>query len=167
MHDSSYEWAGRYQGRFASGIDSDGRQIEAPQFHSALSAATLYTTAEDYARFLEAVLADRDAISVIRASSVDVAPGLGFTWGLGWGLWKGDRGEFIWHWGDNPGFKAFVIGSLSLGDSVVVLTHSDNGLSLAEEVVGSVLPEATGVFRFYMLRNGVHRLVCRELGWCF
>lgn len=167
MTDSSYVWDGRYQDRFAPGSYSDGRPVQAPQFHSAVSAATLYTTVVDYARFLEAVLADQQAISAIRDSAVEVAPELGFSWGLGWGLWRADGQEFIWHWGDNPGYKAFVVASLRTGDGAVILTNSDSGLALAEAVAETALPEAAGVFRFYMLRNGVHRLVCRELGWCF
>ena len=88
-------------------------------------------------------------------------------WWLGWGLWQGEGEEFIWHWGDNPGFKAFAVASLRTGDGVVILTNSDDGLELAEAVIETAMTQATGVFRFYMLRNGMHRVVCRKLGWCF
>jgi CubicO group peptidase (beta-lactamase class C family) len=167
MTDSSYVWVDGYQRRFASGFLSNGQEARGQQFHSAVSAATLYTTAEDYARFFGAVLADPQAVRTIRDAPVEVAPELGFAWGLGWGLWQGEGEEFIWHWGDNPGFKAFAVASLRTGDGVVILTNSDDGLELAEAVIETAMTQATGVFRFYMLRNGMHRVVCRKLGWCF
>jgi hypothetical protein len=69
--------------------------------------------------------------------------------------------------GRHPCFKAFVIASTRTGDGILILTNSDNGLELAEAIVDVVLPDAGGVFKFYMLRNGLSRLVCRELGRCF
>jgi CubicO group peptidase (beta-lactamase class C family) len=167
MTDSRYVWDGRYASRFAYGTTADGQKDGTPQYLSAVSAATLYTTAGDYARFLEHVLGDQQAMQVVSGSAVEVAPELGFAWGSGWGLWQGEDEQYIWHWGDNPGFKAFVIASLQTGNGVVILTSSENGLALAESVVDSALPQAMGVFRFYMLRNGLHRMVCRKLGWCF
>jgi CubicO group peptidase (beta-lactamase class C family) len=167
MVDSSYIWSDRYASRFAYGSSSNGEEDGHRQFLSAVSAATLYTTADDYATFLETVLGAQHAMQVISGSAVEVVPELGFAWGLGWGLWQGDNERFIWHWGDNPGFKAFTIASLQTGDGVVILTNSDDGLALAESIVDTVLPQATGVFKFYILRSGLHRMVCRKFGWCF
>ncbi len=167
MTDSSYVWDDRYAKRFAYGSSPNGEKDGNPQFSSAVSAATLYTTVDDFAMFVESVLADQPALQITLDSATEVAPELGFAWGLGWGLWQSEDERFIWHWGDNPGFKAFVIASVETGDGVVILTNSDNGLALAESVVNIALPQAAGVFKFYLLRNGVHRLVCRRLGWCF
>lgn len=167
MTDSSYVWNDRYAKRFAYGSSSQGENDGNPQFSAAVSAATLYTTVGDFARFMETLLTDQQALQVILGSATEVAPELGFAWGLGWGLWQSEDERFIWHWGDNPGFKAFVIASLKTGDGVVILTNSDNGLALAESVVDTALPQAAGVFKFHMLRSGVHRMVCRRFGWCF
>lgn len=40
-----------------------------------------------------------------------------------------------WHWGDNPGFKAFFMLDPASGESIVLLTNSQNGLSTYREVL--------------------------------
>ena len=167
MHDSGYVWHDRFEARHAAGTSSSGEPLPPQRFNSPLAAATLYTTAGDYARFVAAVLADHDLLQAMSEPAVDIDRDLGFSWGPGWGVWRGPNQRFIWHWGDNPGFKAFVIASADRGDGLVILTNSDNGLDLASDLVDTMLPEAHGAFRFYLLRNGLERFVCREFGWCF
>lgn len=166
MSDSAYVWIDRFEASYASGTSTAGEPLPPHPFNSPLAAATLYTTADDYGRFVTAVLADRTVLEAMSEPVVEIDRDLGFSWGLGWGVWNGQSERFIWHWGDNPGFKAFVIASTGSGDGLVVLTNSDNGLALAADLVDLRLPQAGGAFRFYMLRNGLSRLVCREFGWC-
>ena len=78
----------------------------------------------------------------------------------GSGLWQGAGDRFIWHWGDNPGFKAFIIASTRTGHGIGILTSSDYGLELAEAIAVGVLPDTDDVFRLCLLRKGLSHLIC-------
>jgi CubicO group peptidase (beta-lactamase class C family) len=166
MTDSSYVWEARFESRLAVGTDSDGEPVTAEHFRKALAAATLYTTSADYARFVAAVLADRELKRTLIEPRVPVQEDCGFAWGPGWGLWQGGDDRHIWHWGDNPGFKALVAASIRTGDGVVILTNSDEGLALARSVVDKLMPAADGIFGFYMLKSRAGRMPCRGPGCC-
>jgi tetratricopeptide (TPR) repeat protein len=62
------------------------------------------------------------------------------SWGLGWGLEKNEKGEYFWHWGDNRIFRCFVMASRGSRSGLVMFTNSVNGLSIADEMVRSVIP---------------------------
>lgn len=57
------------------------------------------------------------------------------SWGLGVGIQTTSHGKLVWHWGDNPGMKAFFALDPASGDSIILLTNSDNGLSTYKEVL--------------------------------
>jgi hypothetical protein len=78
---------------------------------------------------------------------------------------QGER--LIWHWGSNPGYRAFVMASVKTGDGLVLLTNNDNGLALAEPAVDAVLPGDHRIFKLYMLRDGLSFVACRSLNLCF
>jgi hypothetical protein len=46
----------------------------------------------------------------------------------GWGIERGQVDPHIWHWGNNTGYRAFVIASVRTGDGFVMLTNGENGL---------------------------------------
>jgi CubicO group peptidase (beta-lactamase class C family) len=116
------------------------------------AAASLRTTATDYARFLSAVLRGArlkpETAARMTAPQVQLDPACirctertatvrseAVAWGLGWGLEHGSEGRGIWHWGDNPGFKSYVAASLATRRGVVFFTNSDAGLSLRNRLV--------------------------------
>ena len=81
----------------------------------------LWTTAEDYARFL--IYASQDT----RRAEI-VAPLRGnLGWGLGWGLESSAAGKFAWHWGDGSGVKNLFMFHLPSRTGLVVLTSGENG----------------------------------------
>lgn len=86
--------------------------------------------------------------------------------GIGWGTERGEKETFIWQWGNNPGYRAFVMASTSSGDAVVMLTNSENGLAMAEPIVTTVLPGDHSVFKSYLVREGFSYFVCKNLNWC-
>ena len=112
------------------------------------AAASLYTTAEDYAKLVSAVLADSVSLSLILASPVEVRPALGLSWGYGWGIETADGGPYLWQWGNNPGYRAFTMVSASSGKGYVLLTSSERGMPLAASLARSIIPADHGVFRF-------------------
>jgi CubicO group peptidase (beta-lactamase class C family) len=104
-------------------------------------AASLLTTARDYARFLTHVVAPppeglalgpatRDAMATpqVRINSA-------LAWGLGWGIQEDEYGRTLWHWGANNGFRNFVVADPANGRAVVVLTNSGNGPRVYERVI--------------------------------
>ncbi|MCP3382240.1 beta-lactamase family protein [Bradyrhizobium sp. CCGUVB4N] len=109
------------------------------RFPYEIAASSLYTTANDYARFMAAVLNDEQLLSSITRDPRKLsAPHL--SWGLGWGLEEKNHPVAIWHWGSNPGFRALAMANLQSRDAIVVLTSSDAGMPLAKTILGSVMP---------------------------
>lgn len=165
MTNSAFRWLPQFAGSVVPGMSSTGqpRQLN---FSEAIAPASLHTTANDYARFLAALLADAEAMRLIVETPVSVVPTLGLAWGLGWGIERGDKENFLWHWGNNPGYRAFVMASTSTGDAVVILTSSEDGLKMAKPIVTAVLPGRHDVFRSYFVREGLAYVACKDLNWC-
>lgn len=89
----------------------------------------LWTTAEDYARFL--MYASQDP----RRAEV-VAPMRGnLGWGLGWGLESSAEGRFAWHWGDTSGVKNLFMLHLPSRTGLVVFTNGENGLRVYRRLI--------------------------------
>lgn len=121
------------------------------RFNSPVAAASLYTTAEDYALFLSAFLANQQLLVQTSSTPVSVAPTLGIDWGYGWGIQRSERGPNLWHWGNNPGFRSFTMVSPESGDGFVIFTSSDQGMALAVPLAYEVLPGEHNAFRFSMV----------------
>lgn len=117
-----------------------------------MGAASLYTSAGDYARFLATVLADAPLLALTTAHTVPLAPALGLHWGLGWGLAQHPRhGTLLWHWGNNPGYRAFTLLSPHSGDGLVLLSAHHRGMALAVPLAEALWPGPHPVFSFHRL----------------
>jgi CubicO group peptidase (beta-lactamase class C family) len=121
------------------------------------AAASLETTAEDYAIFLDAVLQRKGlkAATLHEMESSQIAVDTGCSncvegtpsgklstaifWGLGFGIEKTAEGESLWHWGDNGVFKAFFVVRPETRSGVVYMTNSENGLSIARQILSETL----------------------------
>ena len=93
------------------------------------AAASLVTTGPDYARFLQAALRNQE----IHREQIQIGPMLG--WGLGWGVERAAGREYVWQWGDNPGYKNFVVAEPASGDAVFVFTNGDSGARIYDRLV--------------------------------
>lgn len=155
MNSSSFVWREDYEHTSARPHDKEGHVREKGRPKKALAAATLHTTAGDYARFVAEVLAPTlaapETVDAMLTPQIDArkkrtaggdseAQGH-VAWGLGWALEVVD-GEVatFWHWGDNETFRCFVMVSPESGDGFVVFTNSFHGLSLTEPLTEDVLP---------------------------
>ena len=107
-----------------------------------MAAAGLWTTADDLARWvidLQKAHAGKPARrlrrDMARAMFDPVPPG---DWGLG--VLRGGTGQAAWfgHLGGNAGYPTAVIGFVSSGHGVVVLTNGDGGFGLIREIVTAV-----------------------------
>lgn len=168
MTSSSYRWRPGYELRMVAARPPEARAA-APVRKDLLpiAAVTLHTTARDYAKFMTAVLRDAPALRAISESGVAVEPQLGITWGLGWGLADHAGDRFIWHWGNNPGYKSFAMASVKTGNGFVVFTNSDNGIALARSMAAQTWEgDSHPLFRFYMLREGAGNWLCKKFDLC-
>ena len=152
MTDSSFVWHQRFESVHAAPHDKKGRPEGKERPRQAKAAGTLHTTAEDYARFLEAVLGDDPKEGqgewLTPTSRIDRRLG----WSLGWGFETAADGNLFWQWGDDGTFKAFAAGSHPRGVAVVVLTNGARGLRVGRPVVERVLGSDLRFLDFWMLR---------------
>ena len=167
MAHSDYIWSKSLESDYVRGTTVHGKSLAPSHFETPVAAFSLYTSAADYARFVVAVLNDAPVLQTMLGAPVRVEPTLGLQWGLGWGIEGAPHDQFIWHWGNNPGYRAFVMASVKSGDGVVILTNGENGLAVAEPIVQSVLPGTHPTFKFSRIPNGVEHFVCRTFGLCF
>ncbi len=141
MTASSYVWRAAYETTAAVGHDYLQQPVPMQAPAKANAGSSLYTTVSDYARFLAEMLhptlLDPGTVAKMLRPEVEVSKGL--AWALGWGIERAGARSFFWHWGDDVASRGFAIGCRETGDGVVVLTDSENGLSLAEPIVASAL----------------------------
>lgn len=154
MESSAFVWRPAFEGRAAAGHDEWKESLGVRRRDEANAAASLLTTAEDYARFLIALLEGRglraatleEALTrqVQVASNERVEDTTGrLYWGLGWGLQHGGGGRGIWQWGHNDGFRAYLFGYPDRRDAFVYFANGDNGLSIARDLL-RLVAEAAG-----------------------
>ncbi len=152
MTNSSYVWQEKYERLKAFAHNSAGETTGRSKPAQASAAASLHTTALDYAKFVRAILKreglteaivremlkpqikanEKCAVCVERADAGRLSPSI--SWGLGWGLQKTASGDFFWHWGDNGNVKSYVAASDKTKTGIVLFANSANGLSIADEI---------------------------------
>jgi CubicO group peptidase (beta-lactamase class C family) len=120
-------------------------------FAEANAAASLYTTATDYAKFMAYWVKDDALVALTLAKPVSTDPGLGLSWGYGWGIEAAAGGPYLWQWGNNPGYRAFAMISTASGNGFVLLTNSEQGMKLVEPLARTAVPSEHGAFRFHMV----------------
>lgn len=151
MSSSSYVWRADFDARAAVGHDADGQPRPLGKPPEAVAAASLNTSARDYARFVTAILdgtglkpatlreleTPQIAVDPECTNCTDRVPrrlSSSIFWGLGWGIERTAQGDSLWHWGDNDVFKCFVVLVPRTRAALVMFTNSENGLSIAPEI---------------------------------
>lgn len=123
-------------------------------------AYSLHTTANDYARFVVAILHQTGLKSntfaqmlspqvqlPTRFSGSDTPAPYSY-WGLGIGLEQTPEATYFWHWGDNGAFKCFVMANQNRQDAIVYFTNGSKGLDFADEIVRQTLGGQHPAFGF-------------------
>ena len=103
------------------------------------AAASLLTTARDYGAFVRWLLGAGPVSGgraildrmVVQRSTINQALG----WGSGIGLEQSGGRHYVWHWGDNPGFKNFVVAEPATGSAIVIFTNGNAGQRVYERVI--------------------------------
>lgn len=147
MTDTDLVWRDSFTERSVSGRTTFGFR-QSIKFRHPVAAASMYTTATDYARFMSALLTNDKLLALTLEDPVGVDSALGLQWGRGWGIERAPGGPYIWQWGNNTGFRAFAMASVVSKDGFVILTNSDSGMPLAASVAHAVLPGEHNAFRF-------------------
>ncbi|MCA9173657.1 MAG: P1 family peptidase [Planctomycetales bacterium] len=142
---TSFRWDDRFVVRAACGHDSKGNTKSSRNYYQDPNAAySLYTTAEDYARFLVDILsddrkpaqrlsADMRAEMLKPASHRDEQDA---DWGLGWGLKVVANRRRAFHSGANgTGFRCHSEFDLQQGEGFVIMTNAIGGAALWKDVV--------------------------------
>lgn len=157
MTSSSYVWRPEFDARTATPHDGAGQPGDKWKPKDPTAAATLQTTAGDYALFVEALLNGKGlkpettremekpqvAVDMECTNCTDRAPkelSKSIFWGLGIGIQETPQGESLWHWGDNGRFKAYVVAYPKQKIGVVLFMNGENGLS----ILGPLLQTSVG-----------------------
>jgi CubicO group peptidase (beta-lactamase class C family) len=151
MGSSGYLWHEGLSKTLVRPHDENGKPMAIRKYTSADAArygamGGLLTTANDFARFLIAVMNPnaRDGYRLTQASidemltpQVKVEDGTGYSisWALGWKVAKSaDLGVLISHGGDQAGFHSLAEMSPSRKSGYVILTNGENGWKLIQEL---------------------------------
>jgi CubicO group peptidase (beta-lactamase class C family) len=137
MPNSSYIW----DDRFESDIDGNVTDKRKPQAGTGHAAATLHTTAPDFARFMTAVMNGTGLSDTVAAAMLtpQIEVDSGVTWGLGIGLQNDEVGRAFWHWGDNTNYKAYTLTYPDRGVGVVWFANSDHGQSILNSMLANTV----------------------------
>jgi CubicO group peptidase (beta-lactamase class C family) len=112
-----------------------------PNFLVPNAAASLLTTARDYGAFVRWLMGTgpvpggRALLDRMMAQRSTINDALG--WGSGIGLEQAGGRRYAWHWGDNPGFKNFIVAEPAAGSALVFFTNGNAGQRVYERVVRS------------------------------
>lgn len=150
MAHSSFIWSN--DSKKAAGHNADANPIENQREVPQNAAFTMHTNPLDYAKFVIALLKGvglnsktinemlRPQIKVQEGSTNSIENYTGqlsnsVSWSLGWGIQCTEMGDSFWHWGDNGGFKSFILGSKSSNNAIIIFTNGSNGLIIISEII--------------------------------
>ncbi len=142
MKHSSLVWQEKYERQSAVGHDvfseTTGLFRKRKRSHSG---ASLYTTAEDYAKFVTAVLKNRglkeNTVKEMLTSQINCDKNV--FWSLGFGLERTENGFGFWQWGDYGIFRNYIVAYKKEQVGLVYLTNSFNGLSIAQDIIDEAI----------------------------
>jgi len=156
MHNSSFIWKNDFENNIARGHNIFVIPEEPWKRNIANAASSIYTTSEDYAKFMIAVIngvgleqkthtemhksqikVDSNCLVCLENKNVNLSETI--SWGLGWGLEQTPNEKVFWHWGDNMFVSSYCAGSLSQKSGVVFFANSSSGLALKDEIVTTVI----------------------------
>lgn len=148
MTHSGYEWRADLRPATALAYGSAGSPVPNCLF-TEQAAAGLYTTAPDLARFVAAAMpgpsGETAGRGVLKPGSLALMftpaiqlEGPGEAWGLGYSLLAMTDGSMLMrHGGANAGWRAAFEAVPDWGLGIVVLTNSENGTSVIEDVLSA------------------------------
>lgn len=130
----------------AAGHQSDGTRIEGDAYvHPEMAAAGLWTTPGDLARFslglTKSLRREPGPLSAEMATAMISPPLAGSDYGLGVGVQGAGPQLMLTHNGSNVGFRCVWVLYPQTGKGAVVMTNSDQGGALANEILRAIAEE--------------------------
>ncbi len=140
MTRSSMVFEDRFEDDFAAPHEEGGKVGTNHKWASGNAAASLQTTATDYARFLIALMERTDMLHqrlpvetamwkdspTPEPNTVGWVPGLGFQ--------RTNLGYQYWHWGHNNGFRSYFTILPAENRGLVFFTNDSNGLDIVPQL---------------------------------
>ena len=134
--------------RIAEVIETKAHKpVPSPSNFSPNVAFSLLTTLPDYSRFLAALIDPENASLGLSpatrqamhspVSRVNIA----LSWGLGIGIEQVQGEQYLWQWGDNGGWKNFILVHLKSRTAIACFSNGSNGAKVNDRVVDA----ATGI----------------------
>jgi CubicO group peptidase (beta-lactamase class C family) len=143
MTHSSMVWRDDYESTMASGHNMFGLPQAFRRYTEPHAAASLYTTATDYARFVCAVLGGEglqsETLKEMLTPQVEVDEDLGVTWSLGFGMQEDGNGPAFWQWGDYGIFRNYILAYPKQKVGVVYLTNAFTGLGICHDMISETI----------------------------
>ncbi|RZL12462.1 MAG: class A beta-lactamase-related serine hydrolase, partial [Hymenobacter sp.] len=148
LKNSSFMWREAFAATASAGHDGESKPVPIDHFMEPNAGFSLYTTAADYNRFLQAFRTGRGlqpATAKLLLTSATPADRCGrptnaadpyIAWACGVGLATTSQGLAQWQWGDNTTFKGFFMTLPGKQESLLIFTNSSNGPKLVDEVIG-------------------------------
>jgi CubicO group peptidase (beta-lactamase class C family) len=159
LESTSFIWTEKLNLQIATGHDTLGNRNERSNYKHSNAAYTLYTTPDEYAKFLIEIMKQNnpDEFSLskrmtnemlkhqIRVDVRDVIDrpgrslGLFSFRGLGWGIDSTITGDIVYHSGANQtGFRCYSQFNVREGSGIVIMTNSQNGSELWSRLISAV-----------------------------
>jgi CubicO group peptidase (beta-lactamase class C family) len=159
LESTSYIWTETLNPQIATGHDSAGNCLKRSKYTHANAAYTLYTTPDEYAKFIIKIMkpnqADEFSLSgkmtnemvthQVRMDVRDVIDrpgrflGLVAYRGLGWVIDSTITGDIIYHSGSNQtGFTCYSQFNTREGSGIVIMTNGKNGSDLWAKLISVV-----------------------------
>ncbi len=143
MDRSSFVFDASIRSNYATGHKEQGEVAEKYKPRIPLAAASLHTTAGDYARFLLKLTREvkRDGVvssMVEKLTEVEKGKDYQILWGPGAGIMEFQGKRFLLHWGDNNVFKSYYLYCLDENIGFVYFANGSEGLSIRNKLSKSI-----------------------------
>lgn len=151
MDNSAILWKDTLEENIAYGHSDIAHPRNLGKYRKANAAYTLYTTAEDYTKFILRALLNGEGISptahqFLLSKQSDASKGstasiddIFVPCSLGLRLQVNEVGPALWHTGSNPGFRCFFIAYPQTKESLVVFMNTDTGFVAMRELLALFL----------------------------
>jgi CubicO group peptidase (beta-lactamase class C family) len=159
LSSTSYVWAENAAQQYAAGHDTSGNCLVRSKYRHANAAYTLYTTPDEYAKLLIAILHPNDKKEYslsgkmqremlthqVRVDTRDVIDrpgrhlGLIAYRGLGWAIDSTITHDIVYHSGANQtGFRCYAQYNQNDGTGLVIMTNGMNGSELWSRLISAI-----------------------------
>jgi CubicO group peptidase (beta-lactamase class C family) len=133
--------------RIVAALVKDGGLAPEPNEIVPNVAFSMLSTVSDYSRFLTALVEPGDRVLGLSATTRKAMQtavshiNSALSWGLGIGVESVEGRNYLWQWGDNGGWKDFLLAEPSTQSAMIVFTNGSNGMHVNERIAR----DSTGV----------------------